>query len=1568
MKALKWFSILAFTLIIIITSITQVNSQCNTMNDRFYIGVCNFLIREQYHHSPIWNWYNELNYNAMHGYSGHFDRDTLSYHDGGFFDARNVYESYIDQIISDWYTSQPLNSLLLEREKVLRGAYGQSSKYQAEDRDLNNVLCNSKAPGYGYDIHQIGRDSIDYWYNYNYTINPTYEYVKSRHCIPGDGSGYIVKQLFENCEQVNYTAYDIDLSNSSSRRLLSDIKYPGYRWFVKPRMRIDSVYAKTHLNDPVVSIITKNFGGVTIDSTVIYCINFLKYFPPYYYYNGGYLDRYYNMDKQDSSLSVVALFLADPTQHDYKGYTLNLDNSEVDYQVYWHGIVDVWLDYVRVDDEWAHYLFTNQDGHLGQDIDRWQFMSRINDEVGAFANEPGFGYFYTDESGYNTIPCIAEVNRLIRDTSNNSTALIAGINLDVILNKDMSGFKNMPNWDNTLEYLYSTGAVKDVLMYTIYPYTVNKPLPHSVTLPDKNLNPGTKRFYKSATNEIFNDTMNLQGIDYSCINYHRHASEFTKSHGLLYSLTMQVNSDQTSFALHPDDGWGEREPLTEEISVQCYLGMAYGAKRIIQYSYHSDGDSLYPGLGMENLNYSKRINNYYSYYNDSANKIDTLKKWYGVASINHDIKIIGDYMYPPGDNANHMVYDNTKTLNYTGYSLPYRYLNNINSYYSNNPTNNWDNPEVLYQDPSGKRYWEIGFFDKPGEIYSKYFMLVNKRCAPVINGLGDERTVRLYFDNSSLPDFNNWTLIDIKTGNRKVFNKNDANGVYFPFPFEPGEGKLFRLAPTMITGGDLVCNESFSGLTFTNDSTVNGNSYDITIGGGNVISFKKIGGIVMNGGTFKSGTKLSTGNVTLQGVNTWDGITLNNCTSVTIQKTEVKNISYMPGQEFLYGINVIGGNSNIITGCTFTNNNNAGFVNINVSDNSNSTSYITANTLNGESSSISINVISSGGTQNQVYIQGNYITSDNSPGSAIYLSNVTGGVVTNNVINNYSSGINLISSTVDLYGNYIFCNTVNSNAINIASSGTANLSPSRSESGTEYVGGNNVISYTGSGAGNIKTDNSYFYLDYGYNNFTIEDTNTFHLIGWFPSARYCSNNRTVYARDNCFYLNGNIVPRSNVTCGYNGSLVNFDYSSLSSSCLALNLDQNEVISLAEDINDTLWIKSTGTGGSVKEYSIGQAMALQVSSGYKDLKDSININLRRKNYSLVEEKCTRMLNTYPDSTFAIDALAKLYYSNLKLDNNGNKIGPLKSYYETLILNNSENYSLIMRANYFVQKSKVILKQYTSALQGFQEIINQNPYSYEGLVASWDYAATNLLANNSGGIKGDETYNLYNELSKENSITLNAMIDTLRNRKVNVNTYTNDIYDKSVFTAKDRETLKTNVENMYKNERTKQITKLQELEKQSKSDNETISQKSKSELKTMKTLGEVVKVKKPNTMSEHIKNINKDISKVLGVDKSNGNKKANKIIPETYSLSQNYPNPFNPVTKINFELPKDGRVKLVIYDVLGREMKSLVNNEFKSAGRYTVEFNGSQFASGVYFYRIQVEGGKGFTSVKKMVLVK
>ncbi len=89
-----------------------------------------------------------------------------------------------------------------------------------------------------------------------------------------------------------------------------------------------------------------------------------------------------------------------------------------------------------------------------------------------------------------------------------------------------------------------------------------------------------------------------------------------------------------------------------------------------------------------------------------------------------------------------------------------------------------------------------------------------------------------------------------------------------------------------------------------------------------------------------------------------------------------------------------------------------------------------------------------------------------------------------------------------------------------------------------------------------------------------------------------------------------------------------------------------------------------------------------------------------------------------------------------------------------------------------------------------------------------------------------------------------------------------------------------------------------------------------------------------------------------------------LPKEYSLSQNYPNPFNPTTKIKYTIPKTNFVKIKIYDVLGNEITTLVNEE-KSAGNYEIEFSGKGLSSGIYFYKI--EAGE-FISFKKMILLK
>ncbi|NOS86391.1 MAG: T9SS type A sorting domain-containing protein, partial [Ignavibacteria bacterium] len=109
--------------------------------------------------------------------------------------------------------------------------------------------------------------------------------------------------------------------------------------------------------------------------------------------------------------------------------------------------------------------------------------------------------------------------------------------------------------------------------------------------------------------------------------------------------------------------------------------------------------------------------------------------------------------------------------------------------------------------------------------------------------------------------------------------------------------------------------------------------------------------------------------------------------------------------------------------------------------------------------------------------------------------------------------------------------------------------------------------------------------------------------------------------------------------------------------------------------------------------------------------------------------------------------------------------------------------------------------------------------------------------------------------------------------------------------------------------------------------------------------------------------RSLTEIIGI------KMISNVTPEIYYLSQNYPNPFNPQTKIKFAIPSNlkghtSTVRLIIYDLLGREVATLVNEALKP-GTYEADWDASNYSSGVYFYKIITES---FVETKKMILMK
>ena len=108
----------------------------------------------------------------------------------------------------------------------------------------------------------------------------------------------------------------------------------------------------------------------------------------------------------------------------------------------------------------------------------------------------------------------------------------------------------------------------------------------------------------------------------------------------------------------------------------------------------------------------------------------------------------------------------------------------------------------------------------------------------------------------------------------------------------------------------------------------------------------------------------------------------------------------------------------------------------------------------------------------------------------------------------------------------------------------------------------------------------------------------------------------------------------------------------------------------------------------------------------------------------------------------------------------------------------------------------------------------------------------------------------------------------------------------------------------------------------------------------------------------------LSELLKTRGKSGLESAKELLPNEYALYQNYPNPFNPVTTIKYDLPNASEVSLIIYDILGRRVKELVNTKQQS-GRYEIQFNATNLASGVYIYQLIAEK---YISSKKMILIK
>ncbi|MCU0372744.1 MAG: hypothetical protein MUE56_05825, partial [Ignavibacteria bacterium] len=1212
---------------------------------------------------------------------------------GGFYDSLI---HYINAVRTSIDTTNTLK--VFERAKIVRPAYGQRSTYQAEE------INGTPFPRYYFENHLTGSNWTD-----------TVGGVLVRKCEVGVHSqGYIVKDLIENCEQINRPnrtenrTWDIEY-------MISDYKDSLWTWYIKPRMRIDTSISNNinMQNIVVVNVVIKNFIG---DSTLIPIR--VSNFKNNGFYNGNYTEIYYIND-QIFDITALASYLCSGANGN------NSSNSKVDYRIYWPGSVSVCLDYVRVDDEWAHSLFNpNLDSLLTRP---YYFSSRIQQEITAFGSKDLLSYFYMDECPINSFPCIAEVNKIIkRQTATRNKGLFA-IMMEETAMHDYGWLKNLPSIDEYTDYILEMddSLMTDVFLYTCYPFHNGFKYPSNLTA--SGLPEGIEYTQASSPTDYNNSMMS----NFQRNQYQNPANDFPNGQVVLSCNIMsemlkksrlagrdispaffiQAHSFEYWMADNPE-WYNLREPTNQEMMLQGNMALIYGAKQVYLFSYHT-------GERNKINNNPNIIYHDYGLLNDSAGT--TLRtsnyfgqdKWQGAIDVSDNLQKIGDVLYPAGsNNSSHMLYSDSRSVNPITYpagigsGLPFKYLNDLRSLAPNiqgiNSCADYNASDFF--DCSYERYWELGFFDPPSGMTgepAKYFIALNKRSTPEESpGTGiDARILMLKFEQNDLLVYRNWKLTNAVTNELiATFDKESADFVNAGL-FMPAEAKLIKLSPVITSGGELVCDETINS-DVTIGGMIDGNGHNFIINEGKTVTFKQDAGIEMNGGVFICGINSDNADaVTLKGEgnsNIWKGLILNNCDSVGIYNTNITNIKANDTAKAV-----------LLTNCyksefrknTITANNNSGGIQAvfnNVSDDP-IILKIRECTFNMNSSGYSaINVISNASVTLPLNIEWCIFNAGNDTSNAVMLTEVTGGVIKNNSFSNFGKSVVLLFSTADLYGNLILGRN-NSQGIQCLAGSNVSLSP---VSGM-YLGGYNYIRNYGSSASNIYSDNSMFYINNGQNDFDLDDTtDSKHLTGNINGIPL----QYVNAMKNCFHKDSvsNITATSSVIWNSTSDPVDFvftDYSceltppgdffvfqydnyndtvyrtqggegsGMESKAIELKEEENgqvnEVVNKQENEDTDLIYSNNNENAVFAKMAVNLLTILNIEeNNYKALRDSININLRKRNYPAVEQKTIQILTQYPDSTASTGMIPKLYIAVINLDTGSTKTTQLKSFLENL----------------------------------------------------------------------------------------------------------------------------------------------------------------------------------------------------------------------------------------------------------------------------------------------------------------
>lgn len=759
-------------------NISNKTSYANNISDKFLFGAMDS--HYDYFNNPSFAKLDSLGFNVNSMYTSSQKINGRDYPTG--LDASdNIFNEigrYKELVTTQLGAATSLNGMrnLLCRPKTEWLLHGQRSDYQCENVNLvdtNYWFYSFQNPD------SIGR-----------SIQDSNKWV--RYCNQGvDNAGWVVSRLRANTEQCNPSAEGTGWRGDSQ-----------CEWLVKPRIRIPASFPTANPDAPVCRIeVIKEDGTTKALNEIIKAKHFLNSSGQY---SGEYTEEFTNLENPDflkfkGALGTNGFFNARCND------TVDGNYSKADIKIYWYGNCDMWIDYVRVDNDIADELFKGL----------WD--TKIKDEVHQIAfhqvsNVPIGLKFYVEYLNFNQLPCAKYVNKILKESSIGSDTIDLMADLDWTFSQhvNLKEVQRVNNAEYILRNYIQRVGFRQIFCES-YPLTTSYGSTH--------------------------------GYDYSKIP---NTLPKTIGDGILavsdnpsdYDIWLQDNLDRQPFILEQGGGWtdrqgefpqlpgynrywlslcnnvskignipfihmpqahlwhwsGERrrEPTNEELDMLANVAISYGVKGFIYFWFPSHGrisnerSEIY-GVGMTDpWDGSLRTKNVYGQ--------TSRKKWEVIRDIGRRAKAWESYLLNFNNNKINSYYyanaDDKSLLNNNSF------INLINSY---SPLQaNFNEPDLNNPELQTNTYVQIATFENSAEQYNKYFMVVNRRCSPVTEGnYGGKRQIQIKFNVNSqaFNGNNNWKIMDLETGNSIItFNKSQLSLINLGW-FMPGEGKLYKIEP-----------------------------------------------------------------------------------------------------------------------------------------------------------------------------------------------------------------------------------------------------------------------------------------------------------------------------------------------------------------------------------------------------------------------------------------------------------------------------------------------------------------------------------------------------------------------------------------------------------------------------------------------------------------------------------------------------------------------------------------------------------------------------------------------------